>query len=475
MQQSTNTIYYYLNQLKKTKNIIPIIISLVVQGLLFSLGKLNSVQDQIILLFLASLIILLITNYFIEPVFLLFITAICGILFSFTPMGDIIKLQSLNLSLIFPAYLIIGLCIFIPVYYKEKKYRSLQTNHNGVLASLLILKNKIEKMKELKMENKDIEGNVSNILTEITETIEIYSNKIDALFFESISLTSQIDETYNELNSLIISVNNIIGEIEKQSTYINENLQHQHYVLELIDKDSSHIKKITSINEELYKTVKDSKENVVISANSIIELVEYQEKTLDIIKIIEDISTRTDLLAINAAIEASHAGSRGAGFSIVAQEIRKLADESKKQTNTITSLIHVMNEKITQSKNFVQVVNDNLSLIADNVDQSVPIITEMNSTTDLLLKSDQQMVTSSNAMAESTDVIKNSVDTQKNITDHFTQTFNNLKEYFSTTMLTIDALKDQTQKSHVLIDKIKETGEKNRNMITTIENIIDEQ
>lgn len=81
------------------------------------------------------------------------------------------------------------------------------------------------------------------------------------------------------------------------------------------------------------------RQKIRIIAELILELSEHTHQIGDTIGIIEDIAEQTNMLALNAAVEAARAGENGKGFSVVAGEIRKLADESKQATTKITSLI----------------------------------------------------------------------------------------------------------------------------------------
>lgn len=81
------------------------------------------------------------------------------------------------------------------------------------------------------------------------------------------------------------------------------------------------------------------RQKIQIIAELILELSEHTQQIGETIYLIEDIAEQTNMLALNAAVEAARAGENGKGFSVVASEIRKLADESKQATTKITSLI----------------------------------------------------------------------------------------------------------------------------------------
>lgn len=97
-------------------------------------------------------------------------------------------------------------------------------------------------------------------------------------------------------------------------------------------------KEMESVKANIEKMLK-LRQQIQIIAELILELSEHTQQIGSTIGIVEDIAEQTNMLALNAAVEAARAGEHGKGFSVVASEIRKLADESKQATSKITSLI----------------------------------------------------------------------------------------------------------------------------------------
>lgn len=136
--------------------------------------------------------------------------------------------------------------------------------------------------------------------------------------------------------------------------------------------------------EQAIDRIKTTTETVNASSQSVQELARHSKEIGGIITAITDISNQTNLLALNAAIESARAGEYGRGFSVVADEIRKLAEESNKEAKQIEALIKDIqsgtsftvknmesNLRAVESQvNMVQKGGEALSVIVENVEQT---------------------------------------------------------------------------------------------------------
>jgi methyl-accepting chemotaxis protein len=107
-------------------------------------------------------------------------------------------------------------------------------------------------------------------------------------------------------------------------------------------------------------------------ATDIQEIARESEGLLEINAVMENIASQTNLLSMNAAIEAAHAGEAGKGFAVVADEIRKLAESSGEQSKTISSVLKKIKEsidKITKSTDAVlnkfEAIDTGVKIVAD--------------------------------------------------------------------------------------------------------------
>lgn len=122
------------------------------------------------------------------------------------------------------------------------------------------------------------------------------------------------------------------------------------------------------------------RQKIQIIAELILELSEHTQQIGETIYLIEDIAEQTNMLALNAAVEAARAGENGKGFSVVAGEIRKLADESKQATTKITSLIRniqqATNSTVMATEEGSKEIEDGVGL-ADSINKNIEALSNL--------------------------------------------------------------------------------------------------
>jgi len=218
----------------------------------------------------------------------------------------------------------------------------------------------------------EIGSDLASNMTETAAAVNQITANIQSIKGRVINQSASVTQTNATMEQVITNINKLNGHVEKQSSNVSQ-------ASSAIEEMVANIASVTNTlvnNSANVKTLRESSEvgrdGLQGVATDIQEISRESEGLLQINMVMKSIASQTNLLSMNAAIEAAHAGEAGKGFAVVADEIRKLAENSSEQSKTISNVLKKIKESIDKITHSTQ----NVLTKFEAIDASVKTVSE---------------------------------------------------------------------------------------------------
>jgi methyl-accepting chemotaxis protein len=306
---------------------------------------------------------------------------------------------------------------------------------------------------------------------EAVQGIDQFIEQVDESLAKQEEQLAQAGYSSSQVNEFFQGVTSTI---QSQSHDVRNSISSVSHLVDALESIRQKFQDLKDSFKQLEETSQSGRLNIQKMNDQVQDVSQRSERLLETNELIANISSQTDLLSMNAAIEAAHAGEAGRGFSVVAEEIRKLAEETGEQSrltgNELNSILGGIEEAVKASTE----VQGSFEQIKDSVHQFSQELTYVEGIVEAQAQESGQIRTNLQNMDKSTSSVQDDtqrlgVESQQN-----TKAMNDLEAVSLSVQQNIHHMVQQTMVLKEVLQKVQDAHSINRDAVNHLVDLVEE-
>ncbi|NPA29894.1 MAG: methyl-accepting chemotaxis protein [Epsilonproteobacteria bacterium] len=259
--------------------------------------------------------------------------------------------------------------------------------------------------RRIEIRSNDEIGEMARSINAFIEKVQTIVGNMKGTMERTVRVAGAIKEDADAITSTVETQSGLVAETKELADRIKTDLKvAEESVVETSEDVGETYRALENMQQTLSQMamkIAEDAQGAKEVAQSVTSLADQTNQIKDVIAIIKDIADQTNLLALNAAIEAARAGEHGRGFAVVADEVRKLAERTQKSLTEIDAAVSVIVQGVVQAQEEINTMADNAELVTETTDRVV------NETDETMRRIKETIELSEKAVKETRDIDEN--------------------------------------------------------------------
>ncbi len=273
---------------------------------------------------------------------------------------------------------------------------------------------------------------------------------------------AEIGDTEGTIARMIESIDEVAAQVSTQAGFVEQSSAAVAEMAANIGSVSSVADRADGVARKLKEAADEGDAALADSMKAIQEIDESARAVRDIVLVLSKIAAQTNLLAMNAAIEAAHAGEAGKGFAVVAAEVRSLAENAAASAKNIAGLMKEMNGKVERGSSLAGKAGEAFMSIRQGVEQTTELVVSISSSMAEQKSGAQEILDSVNSLIEATAAIRDRTADQKEKSKGMEQAMLRIVEASNNIFEAVQEETGSTQSLSRVVRTVREEAENNR-------------